>query len=264
MSMEALGVEHCNALCLQGMFKTISKAGMGLAALVMASSVAQAAVEIGVNVNLQGTPPHSSTTPWVNTVFQDIGNNTVQLTITAPNLTNPEFIQSLYLNFNPTKNVSALTFTPVFSMWHGLSTSYSLALNENNFQAGSQGGDFDINLGFQTSGGLAAQFNQGDQVVFDITTTQKNTGLSSLDFAFTSSNGGHGNTTYYVAAEIAGIGGNGEGWDAANNFTVLGVAEPASGFAAAGCCLVALVGLGGTKTVIRRILGYMNAPACGA
>jgi hypothetical protein len=259
MSMEKETLKKVNrkALCMQSLFRTISKAGMVLAALVMASSVAQAALDMGVNVNLQGSKPASTTTPWVNTVFQDLANNTVQLTITAPNLTNPEFLQNLYLNFNSTKNVNALVFTPVTSMSQGAFSSPSIGLNANNFQAGNLGGDFDIALNFQTSGGLAAQFNKGDQVVFDITTTQKNTSLSSLDFAFTSFNGHHGNTPYYVAAEIAGVGGNGDGWNAANNFTFIGVPEPASGFAASGCCLIALSWLGRTKAALRRLLGWI-------
>jgi hypothetical protein len=186
-----------------------------------------------VNVNIQGTAPHSSTTPWVDSLFSDISPNTVQLTITAPNLTNPEFFSSLYLQFNPTKNVSALTFTPVFSQWQGISQKYSVGLNQNNFQAGSEGGDFSILLGFNN-------FSLGDQVVFDITTTQKNTSLSSADFAFRSYNGKHGYNGYYEAAYIQGISGNGSGWDGASTFVMTAVPEPSSGFAAAGCCLIGL------------------------
>jgi len=222
--------------------------GVAVAATLMASSVAHAALDIGVNVNFQGTPPHSSTTPWVNSLFTDISPNTVQLTITAPNLTNPEFFSSLYLQFNPTKNVSALTFTPVFSQWQGISQKYSVGLNQNNFQAGANGGDFSILLGFNN-------FSQGDQVVFDITTSQKNTSLSSADFAFRSSNNHHGTqNTYYEAAYIQGIGGNGSGWDGASTFVMTAVPEPASGFAAAGCCLVGLA-MGAPKRVKKALCG---------
>jgi hypothetical protein len=220
---------------------------------ILASSSARAAVDIGTAVSIQGSKPASSTTPWVDSTFTDIGPNKVRLTITAPNLTNPEFLQNLYLNFNDTKHVTSLTFTPVFSLWQGLSTAYSLSLNQNNLQAGANGGDFDIQLGFQTGGGLSSQFNRGDTVVFDITTTQKNTSLSSLDFAFRSFNGPHGTVnTYYEAAYLGGIGGNNSGWVGASTFTVLGVPEPASGFTAAACCLVGLVGVAGrrAKTVL--------------
>src|SRR5262249_32611883 len=71
-------------------------------------------------------PPDSTTQPWMDIVFKDIAPNTVRLTITAPHLTGPELDQYLYFNFNDTKNVNNLVFTPVLSQWQGVSTSYSL------------------------------------------------------------------------------------------------------------------------------------------
>jgi len=224
----------------------VSKAGVLLAALLMASSEAHAALSIGTDVSILGSKPASSTTPWVNSVFTDIGNNTVQLTITAPNLTGTEFVQTLYLEFNDLKNVSALNFALVSAQ--GLSSSVQVGLGQDKFQAGSAGGDFDIQLGFKTGGGLPAQFNGGDQIVFDITTTQANTSLSSLDFAFRSFNNNHP-PLYYEAAYIGGIGGHNSGWVAADTFTVLGVPEPASGFIAAVCCFAGLIGVRRVKTV---------------
>ena len=232
---------------LRQLLKSLRISGLVWGAVLISSSYTQGAistsVDIGVNKSYNGTAPHSPTTPWVDTLFQDIGPNTVQLTITAPNLTsgnlaNPEFLQSLYLNFNDTKQVTALQFTPVFSQWHGLSTAYSLGLSQNNEQA-STGGNYDILLGFQTMG-VPSQFNQGDQVVFDITTTQANTSLSSLDFAFKSTPGTAG--SFYSAALIQNTGNNNKQTDYAGSttFTFLSVPEPASGWAAAGLCLVAL------------------------
>src|SRR5215831_2998288 len=74
---------------------------LAVTGMLTIGSIAQAAVDIGVNQSYNGTPPHSSTSPWVDTLFKDIGNNTVRLTITVPNLTsdhlaNPEFLQSLF------------------------------------------------------------------------------------------------------------------------------------------------------------------------
>ncbi len=139
-----------------------------------------------------------------------------------------------------TKQVTSLIWQPVFSMWKGLATAYSLAeTSPPNLQA-STGGKYDIQLGFQTSGGLSSQFNHGDTVVFDITTAQKNTSLSSQDFAFRSIPGTAG--SFYAASYFGGTGSNGKGTDyaGATTFTVLGVPEPASGFAAAGICLAGL------------------------
>ena len=195
-------------------------------------------MDIGTDVSILGAKPASSSTPWVNSLFTDIGPNTVRLTITAPNLTASEFIQNLYLNFNDTKQVNSLLFTPVFSLWQGVSTDYGLNLKQNQFQAGSQGGDFDIKLNFQKNGGLSSQFNHGDTVVFDITTTQ-NTSLSSLDFAFRSFDGPHP-PLYYEAANLGGISKNDSGWVAADTFSVSVVPEPSSGFAAAGIGFVGL------------------------
>jgi len=224
------------------------------AVLIMATSAVQAAVDIGVNHSYNGTPPHSSTTPWVDTLFQDMGGGRVRLTITAPNLTsgqlaNPEFLQSLFLNFNDTKQVTSLIFTPVFSLWQGLSTVYSLGLSKDNEQA-STGGKFDIVLGFQTMGGVPNQFNQGDVVVFDITTSQA-TSLSSQDFAFLSTPGSAG--SFYSAALIQNTGSNNKQSDyaGATTFTVLGVPEPASGFTAAACCFAGLVSVRRLKTALR-------------
>jgi hypothetical protein len=219
----------------------ICKLGMVLASLLIGSSGAHAAVDVGVNKSYNGTAPHSSTTPWVDTLFTDMGNNTVRLTITAPNLTsgnlaNPEFLQSLFLNFNDTKQVTSLQFTPVFSLWQGLSTVYSLGESKNN-EAASTGGNYDVLLGFQTKG-VPSQFNQGDKVVFDITTTQSGTSLSSQDFAFLSTPGTAG--SYYAAALIQNTGNNNKQSDyaGATTFTVLGVPEPASGLAAGGFCVM--------------------------
>jgi hypothetical protein len=234
--------KRVHSVGMQCLLKAMRNLGIAIVAFLVAGCVAQAAVNIGLNASYNGTPPHSSTTPWVNTLFQDLGNNTVRLTITAPNLTsgtlaNPEFLQSLFLNYNDTKQVTSLTFTPVFTMWHGLANAFSLIESKNNEQA-STGGKYDILLGFQTKG-VPSQFNQGDQVVFDIT-TQPGTSLSSQDFAFLSTPGTAG--SFYAAGLIQNTGINNKQSDyaGATTFTVLGVPEPVSGLATAGCCLVGL------------------------
>jgi len=224
--------------------KGLLKPLIAVASLLAVNLAAQAAVDIGVNQSYNGTPPHSSTTPWVDTLFQDLGGGVVRLTIKAPNLTsgnlaNPEFLQSLFLNFNDTKQVSSLIFTPVFSLWQGLSTVYTLGLSKNNEQA-STGGKYDITLGFQTKG-VPSQFNQGDVAVFDITTSQA-TSLSAADFAFLSTPGTAG--SFYSAVLIQNTGNNNKQSDYAGSttFTVLAVPEPASGFTAAACCFAGLIG----------------------
>jgi hypothetical protein len=231
--------------------------GPALLALVLsATPVVRAAVdpsvEVGVDTSYAGTGPKSSTTPWVDSSFQDIAPDTVRLTITADNLSNPEYLQSLYLNFNDTKQVTSLIFTPVFSLWQGLEDNFSLQLSRNNEQAAT-GGNYDILLDFSTSHGASRRFGTGDQVVFDITTSQANTELSSLDFAMRSVPGSAG--SFYAAAFIQGTGFNHKDSDfaGASTFTVLGVPEPASGFAAASVCLIGL-GVYLRRGILRRIL----------
>jgi hypothetical protein len=203
----------------------------------MSSTAWGAVVDIGVDTSYSGSAPKSSTTPWIDTTFEDIAPNTVRLTITAPNLSNPEFLDSLYLNFNDTKQVTSLIFTPVFNLWQGLDNNYSLQESRNNEQA-ANGGNYDILLGFSDSRGASRRFGTGDQVVFDITTSDANSDLTSLDFAMRSVPGSAG--SFYAAAFIQGTGQGHKDSDfaGASSFTVLGVPEPASGFAAAGFCLV--------------------------
>ena len=138
--------------------------GLVLTAQPIARAAVDPSVEIGVNTSYAGTAPKSSTTPWVDSFFQDIAPDTVRLTISADNLSNPEYLQSLYLNFNDTKQVTSLIFTPVFSLWHGVEDTFSLQLSRNNEQAAS-GGNYDILLGFSTSHGASRRFGRGDQVV---------------------------------------------------------------------------------------------------
>jgi len=232
-------------------------AGAALVGLVLtvhpvARAAVDTSVEIGVNSSYAGTAPKSSTTPWVDSFFEDVAPDTVRLTITADNLANPEYLQSLYLNFNDTKQVTSLIFTPVFSLWQGVDHDFSLQLNRNNEQAAT-GGNFDILLGFSSSPGASRRFGTGDEVVFDITTAQANTSLSSLDFAMRSVPGSAG--SFYAAAFIERTGSNHKDSDfaGATTFTVLGVPEPASGFAAASVCLVGLA-IYLRRGMLRRIL----------
>lgn len=219
--------------------------------VVTPAPFARAAVDIGVDTSFSGTEPKSQTTPWVDNSFQDIAPNTVRLTITAPNLSNPEYLQSLFLNFNDTKQVSSLIFTPVFNLWQGVDNNYSLQLNRNGETADS-GGNYDILLAFSDGHGASRRFGTGDQVVFDITTSEANTELSSLDFAMRSVPGSAG--SFYAAAFIQGTGLTHKDNDfaGATTFTVLGVPEPTPGLAAAAFCLVGL-GIYLRPGILRRI-----------
>jgi hypothetical protein len=238
---------------LQKALKTCYFTTLVSLALGLASPGARGAVDVGVNDSYNGTAPKSSATPWINALFQDIGPNVVRLTITAPNLSNPELLQGLYLNFNDTKRAGSLSFSPVFGLWQGVNHDYGLHLNQNGEQA-STGGEYDILLNFTSSRGGGSEkehlgrkdfggntFGRNDQVVFDITTSQGATSLSSFDFAFLSVPGSAG--SFYAAAFIERTGFNHKDFDyaGATSFSVLGVPEPASGLAAAGLCVAGFV-----------------------
>jgi hypothetical protein len=231
---------HVNRTGTREVTTRLSARRLFLVVLLMAGSLARGGVDIGVNSSYNGTAPASPTTPWINSLFQDIGPNTVQLTITAPNLSNPEYLQSLYLNFNDTKQVNSLVFTPVFSLWQGVDHNFTLDLSKNN-ETASTGGNYDILLGFSAAPGAARRFVAGDQVVFDITTSQAGTSLNSLDFAMRSVPGSAG--SFYAAAFIQRTDTPPKDTDfaGATAFTATGVPEPAYGFAAAGLCLAGLI-----------------------
>ena len=214
---------------------------MLLGAVLLSSSGAHAALDIPIDTGYNGTPP-TSPPPWVDLNFVDLSPGTVRLTITAARLSSISYIQSLLFNFDDTKTVASLTFTPVWSLWSGVN-SYSLSESKNNLSA-DKGGKFDIQLGFAGGNNAASQFNGGDRVVFDITSSQS---FSSASFASKSYQPGPipPNSSWYAAAFIQNTGAknNMAGWDGASGFTLTTVPEPSFGFASAGCCLAGL-GLG--------------------
>ena len=221
-------------------------------AALLSGSAARAALDIPIGTSYNGNPP-TSPPPWVDLNFVDLSPGTVRLTITASQLSAISYIQNLYFNFDDTKTVTSLNFTPVWSLWSGVN-SYSLSEGKNMSPA-DKGGSFDIKLGFGTSK-AASQFNGGDQVVFDITSSQS---FSSASFAFKSYQPGPilPNSSWYAAALIQNTGpkNNQSGFDGAGSFTLTSVPEASFGFASAGCCLAGL-GLGLRREMKR--LGFIG------
>jgi hypothetical protein len=124
---------------------------------LLSGSAARAALDIPIGTSYNGTPP-TSPAPWVDLNFVDLAPNTVRLTITAARLSSISYIQNLFFNFDDTKTVTSLTFTPVWSLWSGVN-NYSLMERKNHLPA-DRGGSFDIALGFGTPN-AASQFNGG-------------------------------------------------------------------------------------------------------
>jgi hypothetical protein len=222
---------------------------MILGAVLLSNSTARAALDIPIGTSFNGMPP-TSPPPWVDLNFVDLSPGTVRLTITAAQLSSISFIQNIYFNFDDTKNVTSLTFTPVWSLWSGVN-SYSLSESKNGLAA-DKGGKFDISLGFAGGNNAASQFNGGDRVVFDITSGES---FSSASFAFKSYQSGPipPNSSWYAAAFIQNTGAknNMAGWDGAGSIILTSVPESSFGFASAGCCLAGLgLGLRRTKVAV--------------
>lgn len=146
--------------------------------------------------------------PWLEAVFTDTGlpANTVQLTVSAANLTGSEFLSCLYFNLNPALDPTGLSFLASGST--GLFTSPTAQAAANGFKAGPDG-KFDFLINFTTTGDASTRFTGGDSITFTITGI---TGLTATDFDFLSAPAG-GSGPYSSAAHIQGIDPNSlSGW----------------------------------------------------
>lgn len=171
--------------------------------LVLSGANARAgSVIYTLDYTFSGTPP-SGAAPWVDVTFQDVNPGTVALTISNVNLTGQEFNVDVYLNLNPAKDVTQLTFAEqsASSGLSGLSTS----TGENAFQADGDG-SYDIDVGFATAND--GRFMGGDYITYQITGIPT---LVASDFEFLSYVGG-GQGVYYAAAKIQGISSGLSGW----------------------------------------------------
>jgi hypothetical protein len=211
-----------------------------LAALLGVSSLqgALSTVDVPLSDPLSGVPPVSSAKPWTEALFQDINSTTVRLTITAPNLTDPELMSELFLNFTDAKKVNKLDFQLAGQSSVGTPT---VKEGKNSFTAPG-GGAYDILIGFPVPGGQAQQFNPGDTVVFTITAPFP---ISSLDFAQRSQ--ATAGDAFYAVAGIAttsdknGNANKNSGYIDADSFTFVAVPEFASGLLASVVCLLGLI-----------------------
>jgi hypothetical protein len=154
----------------------------------------------------QGTPPFLTAT------FDDSfgGPDTVRLTLSAPGLVGSELVALWLFNFDPALDPTLLTFTPV-----SVGSINDGATQKNTgvdaFMADGDG-LFDIQFDFPPPPGQqTARFMTGETLVYDLTYGGGNIDVNS--FAFLSQMSA-GNGTFFSAAQIQGIGpeGNGSGW----------------------------------------------------
>lgn len=142
-------------------------------------------------------------TPWLTALFDDDGTaGSVTLTLTS-GLVDNEFFSGIYLNFDDTQDVTALSFALVSG-----DAASSINLQKNKYKADGDG-KYDILLSFPTSGN---RFGAGETVIYDITLA----GIVASDFNFLSKPSG-GNGPFTGAAHVQGIGTAGDsGWIAPN------------------------------------------------
>lgn len=146
---------------------------------------------------VSGGATPAGTPPWVQAVFTDVGQpaDTVQLTLSAQNITGNAFVSCWYFNLDSLLNPTALNFTQTGSV--GLFSNPLISTGANGFKAGPDG-KFDILFGFSSGGDNSTRFTSGDSVTYTITGIS---GLTADDFNWLSTSAG-GSGAYASAAHI--------------------------------------------------------------
>jgi hypothetical protein len=206
-----------------------------VAAFLWSSGTAQATLlTYELNFEFSGATAPEGSAPWITAIFDDDTGNpdSVQLTMSATNLVNVEFISEWLFNFNTDLEVSNLSLT--YSS--GQQPSEPPNKGMNAYKADGDG-YFDIQFLFPTSGD---RFTTGETSIYNLKYTSA---ISVHDFDFLSySTAGNGPGPFYSAAHIQGIGeDDGSGW-------VAPVPEPDT-MLLLGSGLIGLAGLGRRKLV---------------
>ena len=203
--------------------------------LLALSSVATGAmVSFDLSVEFSEATPPVGEAPWLNATFDDEGSSgSVVLTLTTPNLTGVECVSNWIFNLDTNLDPTALVFSSPTKT--GSFNNPGINTGTNSFNAAAGVGYFDIEIIFETGGGLDARFGVGDAVEYTITTTEIGASLTADSFDFLSEfAGSHG--PFPTAAHVQSIGDNEDsGWTT--------VPEPAT---------LSLLAIGGVLLLIRR------------
>lgn len=212
--MKTLNVVGSTSLKKRGRKHRLLLIGL-LVAVVMGfvSSASAATITFGLDIEFSGaSAPASATTPWVTIILDDFFGdaNTVRLTVEATNLTGGttgENINSFLLNFDPSLDVSLLTYTAidVFD-----SSPNAVNFQTNDFMADGDG-SFDIEFDMPPPPGNSdSRFTGGETIIFDLVYVSP-ISASSFDFLSEPPPGG-GAGPFSAAAQIQRINGNKSGW----------------------------------------------------
>jgi PEP-CTERM motif len=193
-----------------------------VAALLVPASAHATSITGVLDFTFSGSSPSGDPTVTV-----DDGGvpGSVELTFDLTDLSPTEFADDFYLNFNPAKDVTALS---IVQNTGDLVNEIVIDLNNNKADGD---GFFDILFDWPPPPGSPSNvFGAGETATFTVTGIAD---LVATDFVFPSINGPVGKNGFYAAAHIQSIGTDGEdsGWvgvDTDPTITTHGVPEPAS------------------------------------
>ena len=168
----------------------------GILAFAVAGVLSASADTISYNFGqVSGGTTPAGAPPWLQATFTDTAASTVNLTLSAGNLSGSDFVTCWYFNLNPGMDPANLNLTVSSST--GSFTAPSVGVGANGFKAGPDG-KFDLLLGFSSTGDDSTRFTSGDSLTFTITGIS---GLTADDFSWLSTSAG-GKGTYSSAAHI--------------------------------------------------------------
>ena len=134
--------------------------------------------------------------PWVSVSITDTAADTVELTISVPELEGNEKVSGVYLNLDPILDATALSISKLGTV--GSFDDPQISTGQDDFKADGDG-LYDIRFDFNTDTENA--FNGGEAIVYTISLA----GLSEGSFDYLSAPGG-GNGPFKAAAHIISLG----------------------------------------------------------
>jgi hypothetical protein len=118
--------------------------------LMVASGAGGTILSFDLDTEISGATPPAGATPWLSATFDDSGTpGSVELTLTAVNLTGTEFVSVWLFNLDPSLNPALLTFSAPLKT--GTFTTPVISKSVDGFKADGDG-FFDIKIAFDKSG----------------------------------------------------------------------------------------------------------------
>jgi hypothetical protein len=180
---------------------------ISVAAVIIVNQAGAATVEFLMDVEYSGGSDPAGDGPWATATFVDIGSNAVNLTMSAANLVDTEFISVWMFNFDESLDLDSLDFS-----LDGSSGSIPNSINTGSdaFKAGPSR-FYDIEFDFPPpKGTFSNRFTSGETVTYEITYSGSGT-MDAFSFNFQSTSDKHG--PFYSAMHVQSIGTGGDsGW----------------------------------------------------